>query len=46
MRNSECVIRNGAAVPHIAARRKTPLSGHVSREYRSAITAAQMPRPL
>ena len=25
MRNSECVIRNGATAPHTAARRKTPL---------------------
>ena len=45
MRNAEC-IRDGAAVPHTAARRQTPLSGRVRRSYRSAIYAAQLPRPL
>ena len=46
IRNSECGIKDGAAVPHTVARRQTPLSGRVRRSYRSAIYAAQLPRPL
>ena len=44
MRNAE--FRNGAAMPHIAAHRKAPLSGRVRCSYRSAIYAALLPRPL
>ena len=46
MRNSECGIRDGAAVPHTVARREAPLSEYGGRSYRSAIYAAQLPRPL
>ena len=46
MRNLECGIKDGAAVPHTAARRQTPLSEYGGRSYRSAIYAAQLPRPL
>ena len=46
IRNAECGIRDGAAVPHTVARREAPLSGRVRRSYRSAIYAAQLPRPL
>ena len=45
IRNSEC-IRDGATVPHTAARREAPLSEYGGRSYRSAIYAAQLPRPL
>lgn len=51
MRNSECVIKNGAtaphtAAPHIAARMETLLSGRVMREYRSALTTPLLPRRI
>ncbi len=46
MRNSEFGIKDGATVPHTVARRQTPLSERVRRSYRSAIYAAQLPRPL
>ena len=45
IRNAEC-IRDGAAVPHTVARREAPLSEYGGRSYRSAIYAAQLPRPL
>ena len=46
MRNSKFGIRDGAAVPHTVARREAPLSEYGGRSYRSAIYAAQLPRPL
>ena len=46
MRNSEFGIRNAAAVPHTVARREALLSEYGGRSYRSAIYAAQLPRPL
>lgn len=46
IRNSECGIKDGAAVPHTIARREAPLSEYGGRSYRSAIYAAQLPRPL
>ena len=45
-RNSECGIRDGAAVPNTVARREAPLSEYGGRSYRSAINTAQLPRPL
>ena len=45
-RNSECGIKDGATVPHTVARREAPLSEYGGRSYRSAIYAAQLPRPL
>lgn len=46
MRSSECGIKDGAAVPHTVARREALLSEYGGRSYRSAIYAAQLPRPL
>ena len=46
IRNSECGIKDGATVPHTVARREAPLSEYGGRSYRSAIYAAQLPRPL
>ncbi len=46
IRNSECGIKDGAAVPHTVARREAPLFEYGGRSYRSAIYAAQLPRPL
>lgn len=46
IRNAECGIKDGATVPHTAARREAPLSEYGGRSYRSAIYAAQLPRPL
>ncbi len=41
MRNSECGIKDDAAVPHTVARREAPLSEYGGRSYRSAIYAAR-----
>ena len=46
MRNAEFGIKDGATVPHTVARREAPLSEYGGRSYRSAIYAAQLPRPL
>ena len=46
IRNSEFGIKDGATVPHTAARSEAPLSEYGGRSYRSAIYAAQLPRPL
>ena len=43
---AECGIKDGATVPHTVARREAPLSEYGGRSYRSAIYAAQLPRPL
>ena len=46
IRNAEFGIKDGATVPHTVARREAPLSEYGGRSYRSAIYAAQLPRPL
>ena len=46
MRNAECGIKDGSTVPHTVALREAPLSEYGGRSYRSAIYAAQLPRPL
>ena len=46
IRNAECGIKDGATEPHTVARREALLSEYGGRSYRSAIYAAQLPRPF